>query len=181
MADNETIADIIRKIRAEADSIEASVRGSLKVEEGLNGMPFTESDLEPALDLVMTKRKKADRLEAAWKREKATTEKSSTVGDAAKLRVALLRCDAIAQLPEVRNEQSIKDMRNIIRQALAAPPRNCDVGTAEEQTRRMEAEYCHVQKSCYESPSGRECPLHKAEVDCRLIWAQMPYKKGGAK
>lgn len=126
MADNETIADIIRKIRAEADSIEASVRGSLKVEEGLNGMPFTESDLEPALDLVMTKRKKADRLEAAWKREKATTEKSSTVGDAAKLRVALLRCDAIAQLPEVRNEQSIKDMRNIIRHALSAPPRNCN-------------------------------------------------------
>ena len=65
--------------------------------------------------------------------------------------------------------------------ALAAPRRNCDVGTAEEQTRRMEAEYCYVQKSCYESPSGRECPLHKAEVDCRLIWAQMPYKEGGAK
>lgn len=65
--------------------------------------------------------------------------------------------------------------------ALVKPLRNCDVGTAEEQTRRMEAEYCYVQKSCYESPSGRECPLHKAEVDCRLIWAQMPYKKGESK
>lgn len=63
---------------------------------------------------------------------------------------------------------------------LVKPLRNCDVGTAEEQTRRMEAEYCHVQKSCYESPSGRECPLHKAEVDCRLILAQMPYEEGGA-
>jgi len=59
----------------------------------------------------------ADRLEAAIKSER---------GDAAKLREALLRCDAIAQLPEVRNEQSIKDMRNIIRQALSAPPRNCN-------------------------------------------------------
>ena len=68
----------------------------------------------------------ADRLEAARKRELATAKKSLVVGDAAKLREALLRCDAIAQLPEVRNEQSIKDMRNIIRQALSAPPRNCD-------------------------------------------------------
>lgn len=62
--------------------------------------------------------------------------------------------------------------------ALAAPPRNCDVGTVEEQTRRMEEEYCTVQKSCYESPSGRQCPLYKAGEDCRLIWAQMLYKKG---
>ncbi len=64
---------------------------------------------------------------------------------------------------------------------LAAPPRNCDVGTAAEQTRRMEAEYCTVQKSCYESPDGRRCPLYQTGVDCRLIWAQMRYKKGGVK
>lgn len=67
---------------------------------------------------------------------------------------------------------------DIYESSCAVPLRNCDVGSAEEQTRRMEAEYCYVQKSCYESPSGRECPLHKAGVDCRLIWAQMPYKEG---
>ncbi len=53
--------------------------------------------------------------------------KSRNVGNAAAMREALLRCDAIAQLPEVRNEQSIKDMRNIIAAALAAPARNCDM------------------------------------------------------
>lgn len=65
--------------------------------------------------------------------------------------------------------------------ALSAPPRNCDVGTVAEQSRRMDAEYCAVQKSCYESPSGRQCPLYQPEVDCRLVWAQMRYKKGGVK
>lgn len=60
------------------------------------------------------------------------------------------------------------------------PRRNCDVGTPEEQTRRMNNEYCSRQKECYESPSGKSCPLLKTGVDCRLIWAQMPYEKGGA-
>ena len=35
------------------------------------GTPFTESDLESAIDLAETKRKEADRLEAAWKRDTA--------------------------------------------------------------------------------------------------------------
>lgn len=47
-------------------------------------------------------------------------------GNAAAMREALLRCDAIAQLPEVRDFQSVKDARNIIAAALSAPPRNCD-------------------------------------------------------
>lgn len=67
------------------------------------------------------------------------------------------------------------------KKALNEPLRNCDIGTAEEQTRRMDAEYCTVQKSCYESPSGRRCPLYQPGVDCRLVWAQMRYKKGGVK
>lgn len=102
-------------------------------------------------------------------------------GNATDMREALLRCDAIAQFPETRELQSIKDMRNIISAALEAPPRNCDVGTAAEQTRRMDAEYCTVQKSCYESPDGRRCPLYQTGVDCRLVWAQMRYKKEGVK
>ena len=77
--------------------------------------------------------------------------------------------------------EQIEELYRKTKAVLTEPVRNCDVGTAEEQTRRMEAEYCHIQKSCYESPSGRECPLHKAGADCRLIWAQMPYKEGGAK
>lgn len=79
MDEQETITDIIRKIRAEANSIEENARGSLKAGETWDGWPFTESDLESALDLAETKRKEANRLEAALVREKATAEKSSAV------------------------------------------------------------------------------------------------------
>lgn len=67
--------------------------------------------------------------------------------------------------------------------ALSAPPRNCDVGTAKEQTRRMFEQYCSKQISCYELPSGEHCPLRCTGVDCQLAWSQMPYKaeEGGAK
>lgn len=147
---NETITDIIRKIRAEADSIEASVRGSLKAGEGLNGVPFTESDLEPALDLVMTKRKEADRLEAALGREKAaieadaltvggtvealraTAENPSAVGNMAAMRHALaivydwiLKAGNVYGYPDT--EQKRRQLYDMMTKALAAPARNCDV------------------------------------------------------
>jgi chromosome segregation ATPase len=129
---NETIADIIGEIRAEADYIEETARGSLKAGENYDGIAFTESDLESALDLAETKRKEAGRLDAAHKREvdalkqrcaeldaevaakdevikrlndaiseeqrrkMATAEKSSAVGDCAKLREAL--CEILSYI-----------------------------------------------------------------------------------
>lgn len=66
---NATTSDIIAAKRREADSIEASARGSFKAGEDWDERPFTESDLESALDLAETKRKEADRLEATWKRD----------------------------------------------------------------------------------------------------------------
>lgn len=129
----------------------------------------------------------ADRLEAAHKRDCAKIEADALAvggiveaghsrerGDCAKLREALEHL----LHGEYKNRCEVT---NIAYAALAAPPRNCDVGTAEEQTRRMEAEYCHIQRECYESPSGKSCPLHHSGIDCRLIWAQMPYQEGGAK
>lgn len=61
--------------------------------------------------------------------------------------------------------------------ALSAPPRNCDVGTAEEQSERM-ALFC---KSMYATEGAicHKCPLHEHK-DCTLGWAQMPYTEGGA-
>ena len=105
----------------------------------------------------------ADRLEAVHKRECATAEKSSTVGDTAKLREALLRCDAIAQLPEVRNEQSIKDMRNIIRQAISEPQRNCDKYSHDEALRIWSAEQENAMNGCFDE------------------WLYLPATEGGAK
>jgi hypothetical protein len=65
------------------------------------------------------------------------------------------------------------------RTALAAPLRNCDVGTAEEQAKRFD-EFCHANRNA-ERCCG-DCPAFRTTCDdCELFWAQMPYEEGGAK
>ena len=60
--------------------------------------------------------------------------------------------------------------------ALAKPPRNCDVGTPEEQARRYE-ELCDIH-TCGSICSGSCCPLY--DYDCSpFAWAQMPYEARG--
>lgn len=60
--------------------------------------------------------------------------------------------------------------------ALSAPPRQCDVGTAEEQSVRMENEFCSKHLGCV------RCQIRKSKYsDCSLTWAQTPYaEEGGA-
>lgn len=62
--------------------------------------------------------------------------------------------------------------------ALAAPPRNCDVGTAEEQVGRWE-EFCthhHKKMIGNKIPLGPcECPCYEGNSCNFFIWAQMPY------
>lgn len=64
-------------------------------------------------------------------------------------------------------------IKDYVRYALSEPPRNCDVGTAEEQSRRFD-NYCR----------GRycdTCPCN-AMSRCSMVWAQTPYEaqEGGA-
>lgn len=56
--------------------------------------------------------------------------------------------------------------------ALSAPPRNCDVGTAEEQVERYNK--FRFSRKC------DECPVYLVgeSVDCGVRWAQRPYEKG---
>ena len=67
------------------------------------------------------------------------------------------------------------------RRALSAPLRNCDVGTAEEQTDRYKT-LCRAQKNC-----NSKCPVMEwrgtSFANCEIAWAQMPYQpeEGGAK
>lgn len=61
--------------------------------------------------------------------------------------------------------------------ALSAPPRNCEVGSVEEQVERFR-EFCDDEKGHREH--CRNCRLCNA-VDCELAWAQMPYNEGGEK
>ena len=57
--------------------------------------------------------------------------------------------------------------------ALKKPPRNCDIGTPDEQCKRFE-HYCLEHFS-----RGRRCencPL-KSAASCEFAWAQLPYRR----
>lgn len=65
---------------------------------------------------------------------------------------------------------------DIMDAALAKPPRNCDVGTPEEQAERYE-NLCDSH-TCGSICSGSGCPLY--DYDCSpFAWAQMPYEARG--
>lgn len=55
------------------------------------------------------------------------------------------------------------------------PPRNCDVGTAEEQYARF-LRFCDKHEGC------EGCPLYKSVFPkCYVHWVQMPYEEGDEK
>ena len=60
--------------------------------------------------------------------------------------------------------------------ALSAPPRNCDVGTPEEQVERF-------QWFCDTRPCDGCTLKNKVNetLDCAIHWAQMPYEEGDTK
>ena len=143
----------------------------------------------------------ANRIEAAAKREReagaeaaqvcgeigemigreATREKSSRVGNTEKMREALSdACYAMFNFLKTQNG-GYGEMAKALdkaKAALAEPPRNCDVGTDEEQSRRYE-ELCD-RHTCGSRCSASGCPMY--EHDCSpFAWGQMPYEEGSAK
>ena len=69
-------------------------------------------------------------------------------------------------------QPSIRKAHKAVNAALAAPPRNCDVGTAEEQSERYE-KFCYAHRSREKGCGG--CPLCDI-VCCGFAWLQMPYE-----
>lgn len=70
------------------------------------------------------------------------------------------------------------------RAALDAPPRNCDVGTPEEQAKRFQI-FCQTHHEPWRIGMIKnecKCPcLQDNGRSCNyFVWAQMPYKEGGA-
>lgn len=149
----------------------------------------------------------ADRIEAAHNREKdsykdtikpwcdkvgvvkmeTTTDENSVVGNGAKMRAAI---EAVIEVGYPHNFQrenpNIRgycyDITKAIKKcfdALAMPPRNCDVGTPREQERRMD-EWCHSGKRYYRCLDDG-CPNYNLKTNCVFDWLQMPYEEGGAK
>ena len=112
--------------------------------------------------------------EAARRSDERTAEKYSAVGNAAAMLEAL---EAVVKVGYPHNFQKEAphirgyccEITTAIKKcfdALSAPPRNCDVGTAGEQVER------HI-KLCkgYKCVPGTPCYV------CFAKWAQMPYEK----
>ena len=120
-------------------------------------------------------------------------EKQETIGNAAKLRRALIQCELFLLDVEKHGHptlnpgdkcvacKGVEKLRAEVCAALAAPPRQCDMGTVEEQSRRMHA-FCEshghgFDGQCYSCENCRFLPIYR----CELAWAQMPFEEGGAK
>ena len=187
---NKTIADIIAEKRELAEKLRW-------------GTPSLD-EIEAAVNLEFD----ANRIEAAWKREKAECEalalsvggmveasRHKPGGNAAAMREALKLCvqdmcrycRAEARACDLPQCLDGCETLKMAKAALAAP-RNCDVGTAEEQARRYHNFVGRYNPCSYKGYArcAEDCPVHiklmqegHGELLCQLEWAQMPYEEGG--
>lgn len=123
----------------------------------------------------------ADRIEAA---DNHSVTDCNRLGNAAKMREALVKADAAFRLisksawfidANFAETIGVIEAGKAIQAALSTPPRNCDVGTPEEQFKRFNM-FCFPIKCS-------ECKLYTEEYlhDCIFRWLQLPYEKGDAK
>ncbi len=78
--------------------------------------------------------------------------------------------EALAKIYELMTADCPADeveIANICFQALSSHPRNCDVGTAEEQLTRYIAE-CRLHHC-------NNCPLGNNQREYGIYWSQIPY------
>jgi len=141
-------------------------------------------------------RRYADRFEAAWGRQRAEWEAKTLRelaiardemkeeyrkiygGNVTKLREALLYVRNVLELNGFYEPAKRCD------DALSAPQRNCDVGSAEEQAQRFHA-FCHDHRA-FDTHCSNDCPFKDTpDINhCQSGWGQLPYDaapKGGAK
>ena len=80
----------------------------------------------------------------------------------------------------------VKAAQDMAKSAISAPPRNCDVGSAEEQAERFR-KFCEAHKPDehqFTEHGELLCPSTGCELiacnygQCALAWAQMPYEGG---
>ena len=121
-------------------------------------------------------RKMLDRFDAAHKRER---------GDAAKLREACANIaeyarSAMCHATDTHVLGYLNQIEGWANAAIAAPARNCDVGTAEEQTIRFN-KFCLDNRTENDFGCG-DCKCNSEDSKkCEFLWAQMPCEEGGAK
>ena len=189
---HETIADIVTEMRKRAEEVYV----------GQSGYPESWKDQMDYGEIYEL----ADRIEAAHKREhEAIIEKSSINGNNASIREVLEKFNAVDlswlefpldgdsstiynsnkkeitipywRVAELLNE--VKAAQDMAKAALSAPPRNCDVGTADEQAKLFHS-FCEKFQSCIQEMCSPLCPfINCCDVcHCMTKWLQMPYKEG---
>lgn len=83
------------------------------------------------------------------------------------------------------DEQTAKYMWDLVEKvkaALSAPPRNCDVGTAEEQLERWKmfcVEHHEPWMHGIIATGACNCPCFRHNDCNNFVWAQMPYEEVG--
>lgn len=192
----EPLAAILAEMRNRADTV-------------IDGRVITERNLVPQEVIEDW----SDRIEAAYKREHAEWHAETNAAKDARNRIACKmryefaakcrackaeHCNSAAlreALEEVldkidawRTDGSMEHWQysqlfDICDAALAAPPRNCDVGDAAEQSERL-AKFCkaNYEKAKKDKHICSECRFNDCIGECPLNWAQLPFtpEKGGA-
>ncbi len=178
MPNNETLADTLAEFRkfalraAEEDKMISPESVLLLADKVEAAAQRKKVEAEAAKD---ARNRVAVRLREEYA-EKCKECKAKS-GNAAALRETLW--DILDIVNGVHHEEqtpnSVRDrIRELVYAADAAPPRNCDVGTAEEQEERFD-EFCSSHfKHC------SKCPLFDKFRFCQAAWMQMPYEKEGA-
>ena len=136
-----------------------------------NGVYEDILEKEEAEDAALDHEEEADRIESAYKRE---------IGNAQMMREALANIvlTTLKVGMSMRGDVACGIIASRAKAALAASPRNCDVGTEYEQAKRF---YSVCKK--YKLPDDAceaSCPMQMS-LNCELAWAQMPYEKEEAK
>lgn len=131
---------------------------------------INELDAEVAAKDEVIKRLN-DAIAEEQRRKMVTTENPSAVGNSAKLREALEFAE------DELWAHGLFDASKRIASALAASPRNCDIGSAVEQNKRF-VEYCKNQRikiTGHADACNPKCPCRKGgDLNlCALAWAQM--------
>ena len=209
MTNNKTLADILAEMRDFAEHRDYDSDGNMSTtilrvfadrieaateRERRNYQRLHECFWEPSAtqSVVRQMLDAADDLRSAYPKESddleyfanalikcAKTAAVDAPGNTAALRAALRIIWDDARKPCKLDRAAVS---RICKDALSAPPRNCDVGTAEEQYRRF--------RDVCDSKDARQCSccelrglnsLNCSRDKCFARWAQMPYEEGGAK
>ena len=132
----------------------------------------------------------ADELESAVKEEREMLREAATSkmqegatiidnrgqGNVAAMRNALesARNWCLNRLCNASCQVTVEGLLSVVNAALSVPPRQCDLGTAEDQLRRWR-KYCENFHYCVDCPANKKDGI---SADCFANWSQIPYEEG---